>query len=265
MSVIGDFVSGIFGGGDAAEDAARIQQQGTEAGVEETRRQFDEIMRLLGPSVEAGDLARQQQLALLGLSGPEAQAAAMQSFQESPGQQFMREQQERALLRNSAAIGGLGGGNVRSALQQQAAGFAQQDFGNQFNRLAGLSGSGQAAASNLGQFGQASAGNIANLLMQGGAAQASGILGAQQANAGMAQNLLGLGALFFSDRSLKENIKQVGTFGKLKTYLWDWKDGSGKGYGFMADEVEKEIPEAVIYSNGKKAVNYDLVRRLAWV
>ncbi len=256
MSVVGDLVSGIFGGGSAAEDAARLQQEGAEAGVGEQRRQFDEITRLLGPSIEAGDTARQQQLALLGLLGPEAQAQAQTQFAESPGQQFIRERQQRALVRNQAAIGGLGGGNVRTALQEQAAGFASQDFGNQFNRLAGLSGAGQTAASNLGQFGQTSAGNISNLIGQGAAAGASGILGAQQANTGLVNTALSAAA-FFSDSKLKDNIVKIGKIGCLNVYEWTWKTTGLDDVGFIAEDVKEHFPDLVQEHNGFLTVNYD--------
>jgi len=79
-------------------------------------------------------------------------------------------------LRNSAAIGGLGGGNVRSALVQQGVGFAQQDFQNQFGRLGQLAGQGQNAANSIGQFGANAANNISNSLMKSGEARASGII-----------------------------------------------------------------------------------------
>jgi hypothetical protein len=81
----------------------------------------------LTPYTEAGRGALTEQQALLGLSGQGAQQEAYARFTESPGQAFLRERQERALLRNAAAIGGLGGGNVRTALQEQAFGRAQYD------------------------------------------------------------------------------------------------------------------------------------------
>ena len=111
----------------------------------------------------------------------EQQRQAFAAFAESPGQQFLREQQERAVVRNASAIGGLGGGNVRTALQEQAFGRAQTDYANQFNRLGSISGAGQAATTQTGQFGAGSAANIANLQQAGGEARASGILGQQQA------------------------------------------------------------------------------------
>ncbi|MHC4648676.1 MAG: hypothetical protein ACYTBJ_24735 [Planctomycetota bacterium] len=151
------------------------------AGVEEQRRQFDITQEQFAPFREAGVGALAQQQALLGLSGPEAQQAAMAGLQESPAQQFLRSRAERGLLRNQAAIGGLGGGNIRTALQQQGVGFAQQDIANQFNRLGVLTGGGQAATQNVAQLGAQTAQGVAAGLGQAGAARASGILGAQQA------------------------------------------------------------------------------------
>lgn len=186
-----------FSGTQAAQDAA-MQAAGLQAGAASEaeagiQSRFDTTQAMLQPQVAAGDLARQQQLAMLGLSGVDAQQAAMSSLQESPAQQFLRERGEKALLRNSAAVGGLGGGNVLSALQQQGIGFAQQDIENQFSRLGGLSGAGGQAASNIGQLGGQAAGLAANAIQQRGAAQASGILGAQQAQAQGNQQMLQLG------------------------------------------------------------------------
>lgn len=117
------------------------------------------------------------------ISAQEAQAQAFAKLQESPGQQFLRKRAQRNLVRNASAIGGLGGGNVRSALVEQGVGFAAQDLQNQFGRLGQLAGQGQAATTSVGQFGAQSAGNIANLNVAGSQARASGILGAQQARA----------------------------------------------------------------------------------
>jgi len=180
----GALLVGAYGahqGGKAAERGAEIQSQSDLAGVEETRRQFDITQEQFKPFREAGVSALGQQQALLGLSGQEAQQQAFAGIQESPAQQFLRGRAERGLIRNQAAIGGLGGGNIRTALQQQGVDFAQQDISNQFNRLATLTGGGQAATSTVGQLGGKAAQSIAAGLSSSGAAQASGILGAQQA------------------------------------------------------------------------------------
>lgn len=194
---MGSVVSGIFGGGDAASSAGDAQAQASMEAVEEQRRQFDITQEQLAPFREAGVSALGRQQQLLGLEGVNAQQRAIDQFIESPGQQFLRERQERALLRNQSAIGGLGGGNVRTALQEQAAGIASTQLGDLQNRLAGLSGTGQSTATALGQLGQQSSANIGNLLQSAGQARASGILGEQQANASLAGNLLGAGIGLF--------------------------------------------------------------------
>jgi len=186
-------VLGIKEGEKAARQAGDIQAQGAQAGIDEQRRQFDVTQGNLKPFQQAGVSALDQQQALLGLSGQDAQQTAFSGLQESAGQQFLRRRQEKALLRNASAIGGLGGGNVRTALQEQATGFAQQDIQNQFGRLGQVAGQGQAATTSLGQFGSQTAGNIANLGQRASEARASGILGAQQQGAQATSGILGLG------------------------------------------------------------------------
>lgn len=185
--------TGVEGAQKAANQAAGLQADAATAGIAEQRRQFDITQQNLRPFQEAGVSALGQQQALLGLSGADAQQAAFNQFAESPGQRFLRQRQEKALLANASAIGGLGGGNVRTALQEQAAGIAQQDFQNQFGRLGQLAGQGQQAVTNIGQFGSQAAGNIANLGMAGAEARASGILGAQQAETQFRNQLFQLG------------------------------------------------------------------------
>lgn len=121
--------------------------------------------------------ALEQQQALLGLSGVEAQQTAFTGLEDSPGQQFLRKRAQRNLVRNASAIGGLGGGNVRSALVEQGVGFAQQDLQNQFGRLGQLAGQGQSATVSTGQFGAQAASNIQQGLNLVGSTRASGITG----------------------------------------------------------------------------------------
>ncbi len=187
----------FFGG--AEKRAGRKQQEAFQEGIGEQRRQFDitesrlqeaEQFRRgqIQPFQEAGVAALDQQQVLLGLSGEEAQQQAFAGLSESPGQQFLRKRQEKAILRNASATGGLGGGNVLNALQENAFNLAQTDIENQFGRLGQLSGRGQQAgaelgagavrsAGDLGQFGQTNVANISNLRTGGSAARASGILG----------------------------------------------------------------------------------------
>lgn len=163
---------------DAAAGAASAQAAAGRRALSEEQRQFDITQAQLDPFRLAGEAALTEQQALLGLSGVEAQQAAFDAFAVSPGQQFMQQRQEEALLRSQAATGGLGGGQVLSALQQQAAGFAQTDLQNQLAQLSGLSQAGQSAAVQTGTFGAQAAGAAGRQLTNIGQAQAGGILGA---------------------------------------------------------------------------------------
>lgn len=173
--VAGAVISGVVATKNAKK-AAKAQRDASGSAISEERRQFNITQGNLQPFQEAGTAAVASQQDLLGLNGPEAQAAAFAAMQDSPGQQFLRDRAQKNLLRNSSAIGGLGGGNVRSALVQQGVGFAQQDLQNQFGRLGQLAGQGQSAATSIGQFGAQASGNIGNALLSGGNARASGIL-----------------------------------------------------------------------------------------
>lgn len=202
---------GIEAGEDAAREAAGVQAEASTAGIEEIRRQFDLTREDLRPRIEAeqtrfeteqtrfdaGSEALQEQQALIGLRGDKEQLTALRNLRESPGQLFLRLRQQRALVRNASAIGGLGGGNVRTALQEQATGFAQQDLQNQFGRLGSIvNPAGNTAgntAAQLGQFGAQSTANIANLGIAGAEARASGILGAQQAETQATNQVLQFG------------------------------------------------------------------------
>lgn len=123
----------------------------------------------LEPFATGGGQSFQLQLALSGSLGPDAQRQAFQDFQTGPGAQFAQEEGERAAIRNAAATGGLGGGNIRDELNRRAVGAFTQDFGNQFQRLGSLS-----------QFGLSAAGDRAGIAERTGLSGAQAILGTGQ-------------------------------------------------------------------------------------
>lgn len=134
------------------EELAQQQGQfetGGRIGAEQAQSKRDFGVGQLGAFGQAGQAASQQQQALLGMGTPEEQQAAFAAFGDSPGQKFIRDRAQKNLLRSSAAIGGLGGGNVRRALVEQGAGFAAQDFDRQLGRLGEVAGRGQQAAQQL--------------------------------------------------------------------------------------------------------------------
>lgn len=173
-------LSGYFQG-RSAKEAAAIQAGAAEAGIAEQRRQFDSMQALLAPYVQAGAGALGGQQALAGLQGPDAQRAAIEAIQNSPEMAALTTQGETAILQNASATGGLRGGNVQAALAQFRPQVLSSLINQQYSRLSGLAGMGQASAAGVGAAGQQSGITIADLLAQQGAAQAGGQIGAGQA------------------------------------------------------------------------------------
>lgn len=183
MSFIGNVLGGITGAkqaGKAAEQAGQTQAAASQAGIDEQRRQFDSLVQLMSPYVQAGTGAMQQQQALIGLQGPEAQQQAVSGFEQSPLFQSMQQQGENAILQNASATGGLRGGNVQAALGQFRPQLLNQLIEQQYGRLGGLSAMGQASAAGQASGGMKSASNISNLLGN----QAQAIAGGQVARGG---------------------------------------------------------------------------------
>jgi hypothetical protein len=165
----------------AAKKASQAQTASAQAGIDEQRYQFDEIRKLLAPYVAAGQPALAQQQALLGLSGPEAERAAISGIEQAPGFQSMLRQGEEALLSRASATGGLRGGNIQAALAQFRPQLLAQEIENRYGRLAGLTTLGQQSAAGVGSAGMQTGGNIANLLATQGAARAGSALAQGQA------------------------------------------------------------------------------------
>lgn len=165
----GDAMQTVTQGGQQARSALL---GGLDPTLQEITQGYTQAQQTLRPTATQGAGASQLQAALSGALGPQAQAQAIQNFQSSPGTDFLARQQEQALLRNQAALGGgLGqSGRVMEALQEQAFGRAQTDFDNQFARLGQIAARGDAATSNIAQL-QASLG-AARSGIQGGLAQA---------------------------------------------------------------------------------------------
>jgi len=181
----------------AASRASSAQQQAAQGGIDEQRRQFDELRRLLEPYTQAGLPALKQQQALLGLEGPEAQQAAINAIQNQPGFQAMIQQGENAMLQNASATGGLRGGNLQGAMAQFRPQMLAQAIQDQYSRLGGMTALGQQSAAGVGSAGMQTGRDIAGLLGQMGAARAGGILGQGKAQQQMIGSLAqGMGGAY---------------------------------------------------------------------
>lgn len=133
----GDFIDQNLLGG-AEEDAAKKAEEAALRAQELAGGRFEQIVT---PGLEIGQQAQQKQAALSGALGPEAQAAAFEGFQESPGTQFLREQGLREVSSQSA-VTGQGGGNRLRALTEFSQGLALQDLNRQQQQLGQIAGQG---------------------------------------------------------------------------------------------------------------------------
>lgn len=206
MVVGGTALVSSYTQGEAAKSAAGAQAGAAQAGISEQRTALDKLQALLQPYVdvggpgitglkpyaEAGAPAFEQQQALIGLRGPEAERAAIERITGGARFQEMVQQGEEALLQNASATGGLRGGNIQGALAQYRPALLSSLIEQQYGKLGGFADIGRETQTNLAKIGQASAAgvgaqgvttatNVSNLLGQQGQAIAGGQIGQAKA------------------------------------------------------------------------------------
>lgn len=131
----------------------------------------------------------------------------LSDFEKEPGYEFRLSEGLKALDRSAAARGGLQSGSALKAAGRFGQDYASNEYqnaynryqanqSNLYNRLAGLSGTGQTATNALTTAGTQAAGNMGNYAMTGGANVAGAQLAAGNANAssysGLAKALGGI-------------------------------------------------------------------------
>lgn len=169
---------GLEGGVSVFEEAGRIAREDITGGTQSALAQLAETQGLTGQQFEQGagsiqqfvDPGAQAQQLQSALSGAQGQEAFNQAFIDSPQQAFLNERGERALTRNAAAIGGLGGGNVRRELVRFGQGNASLELQRQIDNLNALSGQGLQAAGGVGALRGQQAG-VTSQIGQAGAQQ----------------------------------------------------------------------------------------------
>ncbi len=125
----------------------------------------------------------------LGLSGEDAQRAALAGIFDDPTFRASQDFANENTLKAFAGAGMLNSGGTLKALRDRGAKDASAFVGDRQNRLFGLAGFGQNALGNLTAIDS----NIANLRAGIGDARAQGIIGGANAATGFTNNLLELG------------------------------------------------------------------------
>ena len=182
----------------AAAEAAAAQTGASQAAIDEEKRQFDEqmarydeefgnIKELLSPYITGGGGAFNQQMALAGMAGPEAQEAQIAGIADSPIFQALTKQGEEGILAHGSATGGLRGGNIQGALARFRPAMLKNEIESKYSKLAGISGMGQQAVGMRAGFGRGPqpSGNIPTYMQNIGDAEAQRALITGQANANM--------------------------------------------------------------------------------
>jgi hypothetical protein len=253
------------------------------------RQAQEELMlgRSLSPEQErAAQQSARGAFAARGLGTSAGSAAAEILNRDSMAQQRLDQRRQFALGANQLDLARRGrritlaegygaldpfarGLNPAFGLGQATMGQGTQLIGNTFNNAVNQAGNVESFNRNM------QAGMYNNWQNNNAAIQAANITGRASTNAGtmgmfggLAQGLGSLAGGYFSgggtlsDKRLKKDIKQTGEDGVLglKTYEYRFKGESSdapKHTGFMAQEVQKVLPEAV------EEVNYQGKKRLA--
>ena len=165
----GQVVSSLFGAREARK-AGETQAAGQREAGRISAAAAREAAGGLQPFTVGGVGAAQQEAALSGALGPEAQQQALDAQVESPFTKFIEERGRRQIGQGFAAIGGLGGGQRLKALTEFGQGVATQSLSTQLQNLR-----------NVRQAGTSAQLNIADLIAQAGGAEAGGVRGAATA------------------------------------------------------------------------------------
>jgi len=178
------FLTDLFGGGEARR-AARAQEEG--------------YNQARGVISEAGHQA-QQQFAPYQQTSQDAnrlvQAAMggdMSGFEASPDYQFRLQEGEQALERAAAAQGRSLSGAQMKALGGHNQNLASTEYGNWFNRMAGLRGEGIGMSNQLANIGMNTAQGVADTHIGGAGARASGYMAKGNIKSGLANAGLSAG------------------------------------------------------------------------
>lgn len=161
---------------EAGDRAAALEAQSAADQLKLQREIWEKQQADYKPYLEQGTYG----INTLGaLMRPNADTSAI--LKNDPSYQFRLKQGQQALDRSSAARGmGYSGAQMKAA-QDYGQGMASTEFGNYYNRLAGLAQGGQQAAGSMANAGSNYASNAGNTFANLSNAQ-TGILG-QQANA----------------------------------------------------------------------------------
>jgi hypothetical protein len=208
MGIVGSVVGAVGASkaagaqANAAKSAAQLQHEDQQASLAFQKQEWATQQQNMAPWLSAGKQALGTLSGELSTPGQglleNFQAPTGITEQNDPGFQARLKTGADALQNSAAARGGLLSGNTAKALEDYSQTYASNEYGNvynrafntfeanktnEFNRLSSLAGTGQQAATTLGQEGSAAAGNVTNINAIGGAQQGGSLMAAGNARA----------------------------------------------------------------------------------
>lgn len=189
-------------GMDASNNAADAQSNSAQQARDLEYQMFQQNRADMAPWREAGQNALTRISSGLQPNGELYRDFTMADFQADPGYGFRLSEGIKALDRSASARGLRNSGGAMKAITRFGQDFASNEYtnalnrfrqqqGDRFNRLASVSGLGQAATQQIGQQGAQMANNAAGYALGAGNARAAGMIGGANAlsgGAGQAMN-----------------------------------------------------------------------------
>lgn len=269
------FVSDIFGG-DEPDNSAQINANNTSLALQ--KRMYEEGIERNQPFYDAGVTGLNTLMDKLGLSsntssdgyGSLLDSFSLDQFTESPSYQYNLGESEKALERALASKGKFSSMNPEAskALMSNASNLASNEYQNAYsnyntdqtniyNRLAGLMGYGQSAATSSNALGSDYADDASTLYQNIGNLNTAQNEAESAWGRNMWSDIGSVGLAMFSDSRLKENIKKVGEKNGFNLYEFNYIWSPKKWVGVIAQEVQKLRPDAVEKVGNYLAVYYD--------
>ena len=257
---------GFFGslfGGDQKKELAKSKKKSDAAlqeGFDTANQRYDQAFEMFTPFAQQGIEANDRYNALLGLSTPEARAAAQETYFSDPAFSAILDQESNRLLKQQNARGQTYSGNTRVLGGR----LGLENYNNYLNRLQGQGQQGLQVAGNQSAI-RAGQGDLA---FGYGATKAGSEINYGNARAQASQsginNLLNLGGTIakgvaaFSDIRLKKDIAHDGHLPSgLPIYTFRYAGDNQVYRGVMAHEARQIFPDAVSeHESGYLMVDY---------
>lgn len=212
------------------------------------------------PYSAGGGEAAKLLAAYSGASGAPAQAQAFANFQASPYQKFMEEQGEKTLLRNAAARGGIGGGNLSKDLIRFGQGNASQFLADNMNLLTSVADRGMTATGQQSGILQNKAGMTSGLVKD---------IGTMGANLRNNKAQVASGMQYDTGNNLAAGRTRVGErladeLSSTSSALASLYDQEGKTVGGIVNQGSGNLASLIAnYGQGTSAIQQQLATILA--